>query len=121
MTSPLGDNSVTSYPYSPNRKIPGFYVVIPASGAGTRLPVWPLSGEGHPKFLLGVTFQGHSLIQATLTGASRLAVVTVSGHVKSISDQLPDLVPDNLFCEPGPKDFTGAIIVDSQLRRFLTW
>ena len=113
IASPLGDNSVTSYPYGPNRDIPGFYVVIPAGGAGTRL--WPLSREGHPKFLLDVTLQGRSLIQATwdrllpLTGASRLAVVAGPGHVKSISEQLPDLVQDNLFCEPGPKDSMAAI------------
>ncbi len=44
-----------------------------------------------------------------LTGAERLTVVAGSGHVKSISEQLPDLVPDNLFCEPGPKDSMGAI------------
>ena len=102
-----------SCPYGPNREIPGFYVVVPAGGAGTRL--WPLSREGHPKFLLDVTLQGRSLIQATwdrllpLTGASRLAVVAGPGHVKSISDQLPDLVQDNLFCEPGPKDSMAAI------------
>jgi len=113
IASPLGDNSVISYPYGPTREIPGFYVVIPAGGAGTRL--WPLSREGHPKFLLDVTLQGRSLIQATwdrllpLTGAERLTVVAGSGHVKSISEQLPDLVPDNLFCEPGPKDSMGAI------------
>jgi len=47
--SPLGDNSLTPLPYD-NRDIPGFYVVIPAGGAGTRL--WPLSREEHPKFLL---------------------------------------------------------------------
>ncbi|KAH9062434.1 nucleotide-diphospho-sugar transferase [Lactarius vividus] len=113
IASPLGDNTVISYPYGPNREIPGFYVVIPAGGAGTRL--WPLSREGHPKFLLDVTLQGRSLIQATwdrllpLTGADRLAVVAGPGHVKSISEQLPDLLQYNLFCEPGPKDSMAAI------------
>ncbi|KAH9033125.1 nucleotide-diphospho-sugar transferase [Lactarius hengduanensis] len=113
IASPLGDNTVISYPYGPNREIPGFYVVIPAGGAGTRL--WPLSREGHPKFLLDVTLQGRSLIQATwdrllpLTGADRLAVVAGPGHVKSISEQLPDLLQHNLFCEPGPKDSMAAI------------
>ena len=103
---------MTSYPLGPNREIPGVYVVIPAGGAGIRL--WPLSREGHPKFLLDVTLHGRSLIQATwdrllpLTGAVRLAVVAGPGHVKSISDQLPDLVQDN-FCEPGSKDFMAAI------------
>jgi len=111
--SPLGHNGATSYPFGPIREIPGFYVVIPAGGAGTRL--WPLSRENHPKFLLDVTLQGRSLIQATwdrllpLSGPDRLTVVAGPAHVKSIHEQLPDLLPRNLFCEPGPKDSMAAI------------
>ncbi|KAF8973197.1 mannose-1-phosphate guanylyltransferase [Flammula alnicola] len=110
--SPLGENTLTAFPFG-NRDIPGFYVVIPAGGAGTRL--WPLSREGHPKFLLDLTLKGRSLIQATwdrlipLTSAARTTVVAGPGHVKSIRDQLPDLLPHNLFCEPGPKDSMAAI------------
>jgi len=110
--SPLGDNSLTSFPFG-NRDIPGFYVVIPAGGAGTRL--WPLSRENHPKFLLDLTLKGRSLIQATwdrlipLTSAQRTTIVAGPSHVKSIREQLPDLLPENLFCEPGPKDSMAAI------------
>jgi mannose-1-phosphate guanylyltransferase len=110
--SPLGDNSLTAFPFM-NRDIPGFYVVIPAGGAGTRL--WPLSREGHPKFLLDLTLKGRSLIQATwdrlipLTSAARTTIVAGSSHVKSIREQLPDLLPENLFSEPGPKDSMAAI------------
>ncbi|KAI9510081.1 nucleotide-diphospho-sugar transferase [Russula earlei] len=110
--SPLG-NGVTSYPFGHTREIPGFYVVIPAGGAGTRL--WPLSREDHPKFLLDVTLQGRSLIQATwdrllpLSGADRLTVVAGPAHVRSIHEQLPDLMSHNLFCEPSPKDSMAAI------------
>lgn len=110
--SPLGDNSLTLFPFG-NRDIPGFYVVIPAGGAGTRL--WPLSRENHPKFLLDLTLKGRSLIQATwdrllpLTSAARTTIVAGPSHVNSIMDQLPDLLPDNLFCEPGPKDSMAAI------------
>src|SRR6266850_5413068 len=113
VASPLGDNGVTSYPFGPTREIPGFYVVIPAGGAGTRL--WPFSRENPPKFLLDVTLQGRSLIQATwdrllpLSGPERLTVVAGPGHVKSIREQIPDLLPSNLFCEPGPKDSMAAI------------
>ncbi|KZV63084.1 hypothetical protein PENSPDRAFT_657617 [Peniophora sp. CONT] len=112
--SSLGDNRVNSaYPLEHIREIPGFYVVIPAGGAGTRL--WPLSREGHPKFLLDLTLKGRSLIQATwdrllpLTGQSRTTVVAGPAHVKSIYEQLPDLALENLFCEPGPKDSMAAI------------
>ncbi|KAI0051618.1 mannose-1-phosphate guanylyltransferase [Auriscalpium vulgare] len=110
--SPLGDNVLTGY-FGPIREIPGFFVVIPAGGAGTRL--WPLSRENHPKFLLDVTLKGRSLIQATwdrllpLTGPTRTTVVAGPAHVKSIMEQLPDLLSHNLFCEPGPKDSMAAI------------
>lgn len=110
--SPLGDNAVTPISIS-QREIPGFYVVIPAGGAGTRL--WPLSREEHPKFLLDLTLKGRSLIQATwdrllpLSTALRTTVVAGPGHVKSIREQLPDLLSHNLFCEPGPKDSMAAI------------
>jgi len=110
--SPLGDNALTSFPFQ-QREIPGFYVVIPAGGAGTRL--WPLSREGHPKFLLDLTLKGRSLIQATwdrlipLSSPSRTTVVAGPGHVQAITDQLPDLYSHNLFCEPGPKESMAAI------------
>jgi len=110
--SPLGDNVPLSTSFG-NRDIPGFYVVIPAGGAGTRL--WPLSREGYPKFLLDLTLKGRSLIQATwdrllpLSSASRTTVVAGPAHVKSIREQLPDLLPHNIFCEPGPKDSMAAI------------
>jgi len=110
--SPLGDNCLHSFPFG-NRDIPGFYVVIPAGGAGTRL--WPLSREGHPKFLLDLTLKGRSLIQATwdrllpLSSAERTTVVAGPGHTHSIMEQLPDLLPANIFTEPGPKDSMAAI------------
>ena len=40
--------------------IAGFWAVVPAGGAGTRL--WPLSRAGHPKFLLDLTGSGRSLL-----------------------------------------------------------
>lgn len=110
--SPLGDNALTAFPFG-TRDVPGFYVVIPAGGAGTRL--WPLSREEHPKFLLDLTLKGRSLIQATwdrllpLTSAARTTVVAGPGHITAIREQLPDLLGDNLFCEPGPKDSMAAI------------
>ena len=112
MPSPLSDNALTAFPFG-IRDIPGFYVVIPAGGAGTRL--WPLSREEHPKFLLDLTLKGRSLIQATwdrlipLTSAARTTIVAGPAHVKSITEQLPDLQAHNLFCEPSAKDSMAAI------------
>jgi hypothetical protein len=70
--------------------------------------LWPLSRENHPKFLLDVTLQGHSLIQTTwdcllsLCGPDHHGLAFVAGpaHVKSIHEQLSDLSPCNFFCEP---------------------
>ncbi|KAJ7209637.1 nucleotide-diphospho-sugar transferase [Mycena pura] len=111
--SPLGESVLASHPFGQTRDIPGFYVVIPAGGAGTRL--WPLSREDHPKFLLDLTLKGRSLIQATwdrllpLTSAARTTIVAGPAHVADIHKQLPDLLSENLFCEPGPKDSMAAI------------
>lgn len=110
--SPSADITLSSYPFQ-DREIPGFYVVIPAGGAGTRL--WPLSREGYPKFLLDLTLKRRSLIQATwdrlipLSSPARTAIVAGTSHVRAIKDQLPDLLPENLLCEPGPKDSMAAI------------
>jgi mannose-1-phosphate guanylyltransferase len=120
--SPLGDNAVVGFPFTSqshgqgsgsSREIPGFYVIIPAGGAGTRL--WPLSREGHPKFLLDLTLKGRSLIQSTwdrlipLTSPTRTTVVAGPAHINPIREQLPDMHERNMFCEPGPKDSMAAI------------
>ena len=110
--SPLSDNALTAFPFG-IREIPGFYVVIPAGGAGTRL--WPLSREDHPKFLLDLTLKGRSLIQATwdrlipLTSPARTTIVAGPAHVKGITEQLPDLMQHNLFTEPSAKESMAAI------------
>ncbi|KAG5916845.1 hypothetical protein E4U53_004264 [Claviceps sorghi] len=96
-----------------DREIDGFYVIIPAGGAGTRL--WPLSREHHPKFLLDIDLSGSSLLQSTwrrlvpLAGAGRMTVVAGPSHSESIQKQLPQLESANLFTEPGPKDSMAAI------------
>ncbi|KAL6818360.1 hypothetical protein GGI42DRAFT_338155 [Trichoderma sp. SZMC 28013] len=112
ITSPSREVTTHSFPF-PDREIPGFYVVIPAGGAGTRL--WPLSRENHPKFLLDVNLCGNSLLQSTwerllpLAGPSRMTVVAGPAHSEGILGQLPNLDSSNLFTEPGPKDSMAAI------------
>ncbi|KAG8944930.1 hypothetical protein FRC03_001869 [Tulasnella sp. 419] len=104
---------------SPNGKqpksveVPGFWAVVPAGGAGTRL--WPLSRKSYPKFFLDLTLSGRSLIQGTwdrllpLTTPDRLMVVTGMDHAKGVQDQLPDLLSTNLLSEPSPKESAAAI------------
>ncbi|KAF8758717.1 Nucleotidyl transferase [Rhizoctonia solani] len=92
---------------------PGFWAVVPAGGAGTRL--WPLSRESYPKFFLDVTLSGRSLIQSTwdrllpLTTPERLMVVTGQIHAPTVQVQLPDLDSSNLLAEPSPKESAAAI------------
>jgi len=107
---PLGDLSSSA---SGGREVDGFWAVVPAGGAGTRL--WPLSREAVPKFLLDLTLQGRSLIQSTwdrllpLATPQRMMVVTGRVHTRGVQDQLPDLLPSNIFSEPSPKESMAAI------------
>ena len=92
--------------------IPGFWAVVPAGGAGTRL--WPLSRARHPKFLLDLTGSGRSLLQGTvdrlhpLTG-DRVVVVTGVAHADAVRAQLPDLAAERVLAEPSPRDSMAAI------------
>jgi mannose-1-phosphate guanylyltransferase len=92
--------------------IPGFWAVVPAGGAGTRL--WPLSRATRPKFLLDLTSSGRSLLQATvdrlepLTG-DRVVVVTGRAHADAVREQLPGLPEGRVLAEPAPRDSMAAI------------
>ena len=91
----------------------GFYAVIPAGGAGTRL--WPLSRAADPKFLLDLTGSGRTLLQATwdrlapLAGPGRTLVVTGSAHAAAVARQLPLLPDRDILVEPAPRDSAAAI------------
>lgn len=92
--------------------IPGFWAVIPAGGAGTRL--WPLSRENFPKFLLDLTDSGRSLLQATVDrleplSNGRMIVVTGAAHREKVLAQLPDLDPADVIGEPARRESMAAI------------
>lgn len=91
--------------------LPGFYAVVPAGGAGTRL--WPLSRAGRPKFLLDLTGSGSTLLQSTFDRLQPLAeavlVVTGAAHAAAVARQLPALAERDLLVEPSPRDSTAAI------------
>ena len=90
----------------------GFWAVVPAGGAGTRL--WPLSRSSSPKFLHDLTGGGRSLLQATwdrlepLCG-DHIMVVTGVLHEAAVRAQLPGLELANLVAEPSPRDSMAAI------------
>ncbi len=93
--------------------IPGFYAVVPAGGAGTRL--WPLSRAGAPKFLHDLTGTGRTLLQGTvdrllpLTGPDGVLVVTGARHQAAVQEQLPEVRPQDVLAEPSPRDSMAAI------------
>jgi mannose-1-phosphate guanylyltransferase len=92
--------------------IPGFWAVIPAGGAGTRL--WPLSRAGSPKFLHDLSGDGRSLLQATVDRLTPLAeerfvVVTGAAHAGAVREQLPSLPAAAVVAEPSPRDSMAAI------------
>jgi len=93
--------------------IPGFFAVVPAGGAGTRL--WPLSRADEPKFLHDLTGTGRTLLQGTidrlipLTGPGGVLVVTGARHARTVADQLPELAPGDVLAEPSPRDSMAAI------------
>ena len=92
--------------------IPGFWAVVPAGGAGTRL--WPLSRAGRPKFLLDLTGSGRSLLQTTIDRLEpltdeRVVVVTGVAHAAAVRAQLPGLGAEQVLAEPSPRDSMAAI------------
>ncbi|MCL1801974.1 MAG: sugar phosphate nucleotidyltransferase [Promicromonosporaceae bacterium] len=92
-------------------RIPDFYAIIPAGGAGTRL--WPLSRAGKPKFLLDLTGAGKTLLQQTVERlaplASGVVVVTGKAHEEACRTQLPDLPEADFLAEPSPRNSMAAI------------
>jgi mannose-1-phosphate guanylyltransferase len=89
----------------------GFYAIVPAGGAGTRL--WPLSRAERPKFLLELLGSGRSLLQTTIDRLTPLTdgicVVTGTAHAASVARQLPGLPEADLVVEPSPRESAAAI------------
>ncbi|HEX2704675.1 MAG TPA: sugar phosphate nucleotidyltransferase, partial [Candidatus Lustribacter sp.] len=98
--------------------IDGFWAVIPAGGAGTRL--WPLSRAASPKFLHDLTGSGRTLLQSTWDRLTPLAgdqVVVVTGvaHAAAVAGQLPGMPAAHLLVEPSPRDSMPAIALAAAL------
>ena len=90
--------------------IAGFWAVVPAGGAGTRL--WPMSRRTSPKFLHDLTGTGRTLLQGTWDRLAPLAdgrVVVVTGvaHAEAVTAQLPSGA--EVLAEPTPRDSMPAI------------
>jgi mannose-1-phosphate guanylyltransferase len=99
-------------PLPADRAIDGFWAVIPAGGAGTRL--WPLSRRTSPKFLHDLTGAGRTLLEGTWDRLAplsdgRVVVVTGQAHADAVRAQLPGLGGEDVVAEPAPRDSMPAI------------
>lgn len=78
--------------------------VIMAGGKGERF--WPKSRESHPKQFLSLTDDGKTMIQKTVSRISPLVqtedifIVTNACYKHLVTEQLPDIPPENVLSEP---------------------
>ena len=80
------------------------YCVIMAGGVGSRF--WPVSRNDRPKQFLDFFDTGRSLLQMTvdrfrsLIPIENMLVVTNVNYRDTILEQVPELLPENILCEP---------------------
>lgn len=90
-----------------------YYVVIMAGGVGTRF--WPMSTTAHPKQFIDVMGVGKTLIQQTFDRfrdfcpVENIFVVTGEAYRNLVLEQLPDMLPDRVLCEPHRKNTAPCI------------
>ncbi|MDR2085093.1 MAG: mannose-1-phosphate guanylyltransferase [Bacteroidales bacterium] len=81
-----------------------FYAIIMAGGVGTRF--WPMSRTQTPKQFIDILGTGESLLRQTflrlnkICPAENIFVVTSEQYQILTLEQLPELKPNNVLCEP---------------------
>lgn len=94
------------------------YAVIMAGGSGERF--WPLSTPDRPKQFLQL-LGGKSLLRQTVERIEsvipfdRQIVVTGVRHAQLVQEEIPDLPPENLLCEPIGRNTAACIGLASLL------
>lgn len=89
------------------------YAIIMAGGVGTRF--WPMSTTQHPKQFLDILGNGQTLLQQTykrlikVCPAENVFVVTSNIYEQLVKEQLPDLLHENILCEPARKNTAPCI------------
>jgi mannose-1-phosphate guanylyltransferase len=89
------------------------YVCIMAGGIGSRF--WPMSRTNFPKQFLDILNTGESLLQAThrrfasFVPAENIYVVTSDEYGQLVKDQLPQMPPENVLCEPSRKNTAPCV------------
>jgi mannose-1-phosphate guanylyltransferase len=88
-------------------------ICIMAGGAGTRF--WPLSTEDRPKQFIDILHTGRTMLQMTWDRAidictpNDIYVLTHEKYRHIISEQLNEIAPSNILCEPARKNTAAAI------------
>ncbi|MCQ2346235.1 MAG: mannose-1-phosphate guanylyltransferase [Paludibacteraceae bacterium] len=89
------------------------YCVIMAGGIGSRF--WPASRNNRPKQFLDFFGTGHSLLQMTvdrfrpLVPIENVLIVTNVLYKDLILEQIPDLKPEQVLCEPARRNTAPCI------------
>ena len=89
------------------------YAVIMAGGIGSRF--WPVSTSENPKQFLDILGTGETLIQQTFSRIKRICqpenilIVTNKKYKELCLKQLPDLIEDNILCEPSMRNTAPCI------------
>lgn len=89
------------------------YCVIMAGGIGSRF--WPYSRNDRPKQFLDFFGTGRSLLQMTvdrvrpLMPISNVLIVTNVAYRELILDQIPDMRPEQVLCEPARRNTAPCI------------
>ncbi|MDO9376551.1 MAG: mannose-1-phosphate guanylyltransferase [Bacteroidota bacterium] len=89
------------------------YVAIMAGGIGSRF--WPMSRADYPKQFLDILNTGRTLIQSTYDRFAlfipneNIYIVTTEQYREIVEEQLPELPPANILCEPSRKNTAPCI------------
>lgn len=89
------------------------YCVIMCGGVGSRF--WPFSRTALPKQFLDFFGTGRTLLQMTvdrirdIVPPERVVIVTNAQYAGIIAEQLPELNPDNILCEPARRNTSPCI------------
>ncbi len=90
-----------------------FYIVIMAGGIGSRF--WPYSRNNKPKQFLDVLGVGSSLLQLTfnrfvnICPKENIYIVTSDTYKQAVTEQIPEITPDQILTEPGRRNTAPCI------------
>jgi mannose-1-phosphate guanylyltransferase len=90
-----------------------YYCVIMAGGIGARF--WPMSRTSHPKQFIDILGTGETLIQQTYRRFTRIIdpdniyIVTNELYRDLIKHQIPEMVDDQIICEPARRNTAPCI------------